>query len=146
MASNASAVLGAQEIAGSFVSREGLTKKITGQTAARLAIGPAGTIAASGLGGAGDAPDFGNTGYVAVTASEVAIVQAKSGLMKPKVGDHVIARAPRDQIASVELVTHKLTAGLSIAFSNGAVWAFEVPRVFRSTAEGVVQALGGRIA
>jgi hypothetical protein len=146
MSSDASAVLGAQEIAGSFVSQKGLTKEITGQTAARLVAGAAGTIAASGLADDGAAPDFGNTGYVAVTASEVAIVKAKSGLMKPKVGDAVVARMPRDQITNVELGTHMLTAGLTITFASGQSWSFEVPRVFRSSAERVVQALGGRAA
>ncbi len=149
MSSDASAVLGAQEIAGSFVSQQGLTKEITGQTASRLtapAVGPvvAGGLASGFTSGRG-APDFGNTGYVAVTASEVAIVKAKAGMMKPKVGDVVIARQPRDQITNVELDNHLLTAGLTITFSSGGAWSFEVPRAFRSSAQRVVQALGGRI-
>src|SRR5207244_2450391 len=37
----------------------------------------------------------GTAGYIAVTAEEVAIVRAKPGLLKPKVGSEVVARVAR---------------------------------------------------
>jgi hypothetical protein len=91
------------------------------------------------------APTFGTVGYVAVTADELAIVRGKTGLMKPKVGEEVIARVPRTEVASAELDPGALKAALKIGFADGGWWEFEVPKIYRGTAERVVQALGGRI-
>jgi hypothetical protein len=141
VAANASEALGAQEIAGCFVSPKGLTKKMTGATAAGMVAGVAGRMAADHLLGAEGAPPFGTLGYVAATASELAIVKGKSGLLKPSVSSEVIARVPREQIASVELDRHMLTAGLKIVFAAGGWWEFEVPKVHRSAAEYLVRVL-----
>jgi hypothetical protein len=140
-AKNASAVLGAQEIAGSFVSPKGLTKKLTGSTAAGMLGGVAGRMVADATLGAEGAPPFGNIGYVAVTATEFAIVKGKTGLMKPSVGTDVIARAPRDQIQAAVLDGGMLKAALIVTFLGGGSWEFEVPKVYRGTAEYVVQVL-----
>jgi hypothetical protein len=141
MAKNASDVLGADELAGCFVSPKGLTKKMTGSTAAGMVAGVAGRVAADKALGAEGAPSFGTLGYVAVTANELAIVKGKMGLLKPSVGDEVIARVARDQIASVVLDGGMLKAELKIGFAGGGGWEFEVPKVHRKDAESVVRVL-----
>jgi hypothetical protein len=147
MAGDAADVLGAPELAGSFVSPKGLTKRMTGIAAAGVVGGVAGGMAAqarSTAKGFDGAPPFGAIGYVAVTAGEVAIVKGKTGLLKPKVGTEVVARAPRSEVASAELEGGALKAALTIRFADGGWWEFEVPKVYRKTAEQVVNALGGR--
>jgi hypothetical protein len=147
MARDASEALGAPEVAGSFVSPKGLTKRMTGIAAGGVVGGVIGGMAAAGWSGAKGfegAPPFGTIGYVAVSASEVAIVRGKSGLLKPKVGAEVVARAPRSDVASAELEGGALKAALTIRFTDGGWWEFEVPKIYRKTAEQVVSALGGR--
>jgi hypothetical protein len=143
VATNATAVLGMPEPAGCFVSPKGLTRKVTGATAAGVVGGAAGRVIASAAAGRGGAaaPSFGPLGYVAVTAAEIAIVKGKAGLMKPSVGDKVIARVPRGQVSSATLDPGMLKAALKVAFTDGSEWEFEVPKIHRRNAETVVQAL-----
>jgi hypothetical protein len=141
VATNASEALGAQELAGCFVSPKGLTKKVTGATAAGMVAGVAGRAAANQALGSEGAPTFGGVGYVAVTAAEVAIVKGKTGLLKPSVGKDVIARVPREQVASVDLEPHMLTAKLKIGFTDGGWWEFEIPKMHRNAAEQMVRVL-----
>ena len=61
--------------------------------------------------------------------------------MKPKIGSDVIARAPRREVASVELDPGALKATLEISFTDGGWWQFEVPKIYRKTAQQVVSAL-----
>ncbi|MGH3104972.1 MAG: hypothetical protein ACRDN6_12840 [Gaiellaceae bacterium] len=147
MAADATEALGAPEVAGTFVSPKGLTKRMTGVAAGGVAGGVIGGMVAQARATAKKyegAPQFGTVGYVAVSADEVAIVEAKKGLMKPKVGSEVVARAQRSEVATAELDPGALKAGLKIAFADGGYWEFEVPKIYRKTAERVVQALGGR--
>jgi hypothetical protein len=141
VAADASEALGSAEVAGCFVSPKGLTKKMTGATAAGMVAGVAGRAAVNAMAGEGGAPPFGSLGYVAVTGTELAIVKGKSGAFKPSVGNEVIARAPRDQITSVELDGGMLKAALKIGFVGGGQWEFEIPKVHRKSAELVVRAL-----
>jgi len=137
VAANAAEVLGMPELAGCFVSPKGLTKKMTGAAAAGMVAGVAGTATIGKEG----APSFGTLGYVAVTATEVAIVKGKAGLLKPSVGSEVIARVSREQIASVELQPGALKAALKIGFAGGGGWEFEIPKVHRKNAERVAHVL-----
>ncbi|TMK95939.1 MAG: hypothetical protein E6G42_00995 [Actinobacteria bacterium] len=82
--------------------------------------------------GAPDAPNFGRVGYVAAGVDEIALVKTKSGLMKIKVTDEVLARAPRSEIQSVEL-------------DKGWLSQFDVPKVDQKTAEKLVETLGGQV-
>jgi hypothetical protein len=142
MASNASEALGAQEFAGSFVSPKGLTKKMTGATAAGMVGGIAGRLVADkAIARDPAAPAFGNLGYLAVTATEFAIVKGKSGLFKPSVGTEVFVRVPRAEIASAAIEGKMLTGLLTITFTDGVSWQFEVPKVHRGTAEHLVAVL-----
>jgi hypothetical protein len=94
----------------------------------------------------GGAPYFGDIGYVAVTADEVAIVKGKHGLFKPKVGKEVIARAPRAGLAGAELDGGVLKAAMRFDFADGSSWEFEIPKIYRGTAEQVVRLLKSEIA
>jgi hypothetical protein len=140
-AKDASEALGAQELAGCFVSPKGLTKKMTAATAGGIVGGIAGRAAGNKFFGSEGAPSFGGIGYVAVTATELAIVKGKVGALKPRMGDTVVARVPRDQITSVLLDGKMLTAALKIGFVGGGQWEFEVPKMHRKDAELVVRAL-----
>ena len=133
MAPDAGKVLGSPQVAGTFVSPRGHTKNMTARVA--------GVSAYEGPG----APDFGDIGYVALTAEHVAIVKGKHGLFKPKVGDEVIAGAPRSEITGAELDGGVLKAAMRFRFTDGSSWEFEVPKIYRKTAEQVVRALGGNV-
>jgi hypothetical protein len=100
--------------------------------------------AIAGRGGQG-APDFGAVGFVYVTADAVALYRAKRGAFKPKVTNEVVASFPRSEVASSELDRGMLKAALTIAFTNGDSWEFEIPKANRNTATQVVNALGGKI-
>jgi hypothetical protein len=145
MASDASAVLGSPEVAGTFLSPKGLTAKLTAFTAGSVVGGAAGAFAASmatgGVTKYEGAPDFGQVGYVAVTQDEVAIVRGKKGAFKPKVGDEVVARMPRTEVQVVEFEKGALKGSLKIQFADGGWWEFEIPKIYRKTTEKVVQVL-----
>jgi len=69
----------------------------------------------------------------------------KHGLWKPKVGTEVIARASRATLAGAELDSGVLKAALTFGFTDGSSWQFEIPKVYRRTAEHVVRTLGGKV-
>ena len=143
MAEDASAALGAPQLAGSFVGPKGLTRSMT----ARAAGGAVGAAISGGGAGAEGTPHFGRVGYLAVTEGELALVKTKSAMLglKMKPTDEVLARVPRSEIASTELDKGALKSALKIEFTGGGVWEFEVPKANRKTAEQVVSALGGRV-
>ena len=93
--------------------------------------------------GAPDAPNFGRVGYVAAGVDEIALVKTKSGLMKMKVTDEVLARAAarEDPIGRAR----EGLAHLEIAFTNGVLWEFDGPKGNQKTAEKLLEALGGQI-
>jgi hypothetical protein len=142
MATDASAVLGAPQLAGSFVNPSGYGRRMTATVAGGL-IG--GAIAAKTAPKQEDVPEFGRVGFVAVTADEIALIKTKSGLLKMKLTDQVLARRPRSEIASAELDRGKLNSVLKIQFADGGLWAFDVPKVNQGSATQVVQVLGGAI-
>jgi hypothetical protein len=145
MANNASAALGAPEIAGTLVNPTGYTKKAIAGTAGRQVAGMVGS-AAGALAtrdrdqGVSGLPDFGRVGYVAVSATEVVVVKTKFGWrMTPT--DEALARAPRSELASAVLEEGKLISHLTLRFANDQVWAFDIPRSDKKTARAVVAAL-----
>ena len=143
MADDASGVLGAPEIAGTFVNPKGMTKKVTASVAGGEIAGVAGNLAA-GLAtgptyaGAPDVPDFGRVAYVAASADEIAIVKTKSGMLKMKVSDEVLARVPRSEIASAELDEGRLLSHLKIAFGDDVAWEFDIPKANKKSAQALV--------
>jgi hypothetical protein len=116
---------------------------------ARAAGGVVGGVVGGALAGAatgpgyGELPDFGRVGYLAVTADEIALVKSKTGLFKMKVGNEVLTRAPRSELASTELDRGALKSRLTLRFADGASWEFDVPKANHGTITRVVNALGG---
>lgn len=150
MAQDASQALGAPELAGTLVNPKGLTKKMTASVAGGVVGGAVGSFAAQMATGGGtpyagapEVPSFGRVGYVAVSENEVALVKTKTGLLKMKVSDEVLARVPRAEIESVDLDKGTLLSHLKIAFTNGVSWEFDIPKQAKKTAERVVETLGG---
>jgi hypothetical protein len=148
MADDASQALGAPQVAGTLVNPKGMTKKVTAVVAGQVAGGLAGTLAArkavgDQYAGVPDVPEFGRVGFVALSDGEIALVKTKTGALKMKVTDEVLARAPRTAIASADLDEGRLLSHLTIAFSDGVIWQFDIPKAAKKTAQGVVKALGG---
>jgi hypothetical protein len=145
MAADASAALGAPEIAGTLVNPKGYAKKAIARTAGREVAGLVGDLAAGRAArdkGVPDVPDFGRVGYLAVSATEVALVKTKYG-WKMTPTDEALARAPRSEVASVEWDEGRLISHLKLSFAGGQVWEFDVPKSDKKTAKAVVGALGG---
>ena len=145
MANNAAAALGAPEIAGTLVNPRGYMKKAVAGAAGHQVAGLVGSAAAAlgtrdGNKGVSSLPDFGRVGYVAVSATEVAVVKTKYG-WKMKPTDEALARAPRSELASAELEEGKMVSHLTLQFANGRLWHFDVPRSDKKTAKAVVAAL-----
>ena len=90
-------------------------------------------------------PAFGRVGYVAVSADEIALVKTKSGLIKMKISEEVLARKQRSLISSVVMDKGALKSTLRIQFADGAEWVFDVPKANHRGAVQVVEALGGSI-
>ncbi len=146
MAGDASAALGAPELAGTLVNPKGLTKKMTAAAAGSVAGGAIGNFAARRMtgdanAGAPDVPNFGRVGYLAVTDGEIALVKTTTGAFKMKIGDEVLARVPRSEIAAVDWDGGLMLSHLKIAFANGVLWEFDIPRQAKKTAEAFVRVL-----
>jgi hypothetical protein len=148
MSDEASRALGAQEIAGSLVNPKGMAKKMTAKAAANVVGGAAASFAAGvRMGGAydgvPDVPDFGRVGYVTCSATEIALLRTKTGALRMKVTDEVLARAPRSAIRAVSLDRGRVLSHLRIAFDGDAVWEFDVPKANVRAAERLTAALQG---
>jgi hypothetical protein len=146
MANDASAALGVPEIAGTMVNPKGLTKKVTASVAGSVAGGALGNFAArrvmgDSYAGAPDVPNFGRVGYLAVTSEEIALVKTNTGAFKMKVSDEVLARVPRSEIASVDWDGGFMLSHLKIAFKNGVLWEFDIPKAGKKGAEAFVRVL-----
>ena len=75
----------------------------------------------------------------------MALIKTKSGALKMKVTDQVLARAPRDELGVVVLKDGKLFSHLRLEFTNGTVWEFDVPQIGKKNAKELVSVLGGSI-
>jgi hypothetical protein len=137
-------------LAGTLVNPKGMTKKVTASVAGGVVGGVAGNLAAGlatgpAYAGAPQVPNFGRVGYVAASADDVALVKTKTGAFKMKVTDEVLASVPRSEIASSELDQGTLLSHLTIVFTNGVRWEFDVPKAGKKTAQQLVTALGGQL-
>ena len=149
MAADASRALGAPQLAGTFVNPRGMAKKFVMRVAASEAAGMVGGVAAGVATGGervgvADSPDFGRDAYLAVSDSDLALVKLKQGVMKLKMTDEVIARAPRSEVTFAQVGDGKIACPLTISFANGATWEMDVPRAGKKAAKAVVAALGGK--
>jgi hypothetical protein len=140
MATDASGILSAPQIAGTFVNPKGFARQVT----ATVAGGVVGSAIASATGpGQGDVPSFGRVAFVAATDNEVAIIKTKSGMIKMKLTDEVLARRSRADISAVEIKRGALLSNLMIQFRDGGSWSFDVPKANQKSAVQFVEQLGG---
>jgi hypothetical protein len=140
MATDASGILSAPQIAGTFVNPKGFARQVT----ATVAGGVVGSAIASATGpGQGDVPSFGRVAFVAATDNEVAIIKTKSGMIKMKLTDQVLARRSRAEVSAVEIKRGALISNLMIQFRDGGVWTFDVPKANQKSAVQFVEQLGG---
>jgi hypothetical protein len=172
LAAQISSVLGAPQVAGTFVNTKGLTK--------RSAIGEAGSQVGGVFGVVGSAvtgfltnlalelfpkrrahkeyedhastaahdatPSFDTIAYLAVRADDVLLVQANTDMARwVKLGPEVMGRVARSAVASAELDLGHWLSTLRIESTDDGWWEFEVRRKHRDTAEQVARALGGRV-
>lgn len=87
------------------------------------------------------APDFGDTGYLAVTNSELVLIKVERGALRSHLRG-VLARVPRGEVASAELESSAVSAStVTITFANGQKWVLEAPRPSRGQARAVTHAL-----
>lgn len=142
MATDASSILAAPQIAGTFVNPKGFARQVTATVAGGV-VGSA--IAAKTAPGQGEVPSFGRVAFVAATDSEVAIIKTKSGMIRMKLTDQVLARRSRAEVSAIELKRGALISGLTIQFSDGGVWTFDVPKANQKSAVHFVEQLGGVI-
>jgi len=142
MATDASGILAAPQIAGTFVNPKGFARQVTATVAGGV-VGSA--IAAKTAPGQGEVPSFGRVAFVAATGDEVAIIKTKSGMIKMKLTDQVLARRARSEVNAVEMKRGALLSNLTIQFSDGGVWTFDVPKANQKSAVQFVEQLGGVI-
>jgi hypothetical protein len=146
MSGEADRALGAPEIAGAMVNPKGMTKKMTARVAGQV-VGGAAAAFAVGMktggpyDGVPDVPDFGRVGYVTCSEAEIALLKTKTGALKMKVTDEVLARAPRSAITSVELDRGKMLSHLRIGFAGDVLWEFDIPKAALKGAERLTAAL-----
>ena len=150
MANDASVALGAPEIAGTLVNPKGFTKRRVAGAAGREVAGLVGSAAAvlatrDRAKGAADLPDFGRVGYVAVSATDVAVVKTKLG-WKMTPTNEALVRVPRSELASAEVEEGRMVSHLRLRFDNGQLWEFDVPRSDKKTARAVVAALESSVS
>lgn len=151
MGLDASQVLGSAQVAGAKVSPRGMGRSIAFSSAGMSggAVGAVVGAAASGranrrqqeIAEASETPKLGRFAYLAVTGDEVALIKLKSGLVSQKLTE-VVARVPRNQVASAELGSGQLAPELTVSFRDGDTWLLEVPRISKKDAEDVVRMLG----
>lgn len=142
MAVNPSPALSSPHIAGTFVNPKGFARQATATVAGGV-IG--GVVAAATAPGQGSVPQFGRVAFVAATADEIAIIRTKSGLLKMKLTDEVLARRLRAEIRAVELKRGAFISGLTVLFNDGSSWTFDVPKANQKAAAHFVAHLGGMI-
>jgi hypothetical protein len=146
MSAEAARALGAPEIAGAMVNPKGLTKKMTAKVAGHVVGGAAAAIAV-GLkmggpyDGVPDVPDFGRVGYVTCSEGDIALLKTKTGALKMKVTEEVLARASRSAITSVEFDKGKMLSHLRIGFAGDVLWEFDIPKAGAKAAERLAAAL-----
>ena len=103
----------------------------------------AGAMAGKPGRGAPDMPRFGRMGYLAASETELALTKTSQLGWKPHPVGDALVKVPRGEVESVAMQDGRLLSQLTLSFTNGVKWEFEIPRAHRKTAKGLVSALGG---
>ncbi len=141
MGLDASQLLGAKQLVGTTVNPRGYgwTKGVGRTGLAGMAIEH--VVAKRAGQNTSQTPDFPRTAYLAVTDQEVALIKVGSGGLNGKLKD-VLARVPRGDVASAKVSPGVLRTNLTISFTDGGNWEFEVSPLIRQKVVKVVHALG----
>jgi hypothetical protein len=135
----------AQALATSFVEPRGTIASIVAGTIGREIAGGLGAVPASrGADRPGDSPSpltSGQLGYLAAFENQIVLYRAKRGAFKPKPTEEIYATAPRDSVTGADLERKKLSGVLTVHFTDGNDWTFDIPKIYLSTAEAIVSAL-----
>lgn len=83
----------------------------------------------------------GQIAYLAAYPEQVVLFGVKRGQFKPKATDEILANVHRAEIHEVQLESKALYGTIHVRFRGGDSWTFDVPRVHRSAARRVVDAL-----
>ena len=141
MAHDASQLLGARQLVGTTVNPRGYGWR---EGTARVGVvGPAIGYAATkhAKENTSQAPPFPRIAFLAVTEQEVALIKIGSGGLNGKL-EEVLARVPRGDVASAKVSPGVLRTNLTINFTGGGNWEFEVSPLIRQKVVQVVHALG----
>jgi hypothetical protein len=95
------------------------------------------TQLAGGLGG----PVGAAIGTVGVFEDDVVLFRGKRGMTKYKTTNEVILSFPRTDVASATVRGGVVTVILTVSFTDGATWEFEVARVAAGQARRVAELL-----
>jgi hypothetical protein len=135
MARDSSQLLGAKQLAGAGVNPRGFAWKHV----ASSYVGPAAKKIVKE--NTSQTPRFPRTAFLAVTDREVALLTIERGGWNGRLGE-VLARVPRSDVASAKVSPGVLRTNLTISFTDGGSWEFEVSPLIRHTVVRVVRALG----
>ncbi len=141
MAIDTSQLLGAKQLTGAVVMPRGWAW--TAGVSQRVGVvGPAIGYAATKLSkeNTSQTPQFRRSAYLAVTDRELALLTLRPSA-PGRLGE-VLARVPRSEVASAKVGPGVLRTNLTIGFTDGGRWEFEVSPLIRHTVVRVVRALG----
>jgi hypothetical protein len=141
MGHDSSQMLGSQQLAGAVVTPRGhgLQKGFRSAGLVGEAIGYAAAQRTKGR--TSQTPKFNQTAFLAVTDREVALIKTGSSGLKGRLVE-VLGRMPRSEVASAGVSRGFLRSNLTINFTDGGRWEFEVSPFIRSTVVRIVHALG----
>jgi hypothetical protein len=156
MAHDASEILGSPQLAGVKVNPRGMAKRVGANSVGMYAGAVGAVVSATAAGRASkqqakfeqeaQTPKFGRLAYLAVTGSELALVELNTKGMGLVLGE-VLVRLPRSDVAGAELGGgHTLMSPpLTITFTAGERWELEVPRPSKKDAQEVASVLSGAL-
>ncbi len=135
-------------LVGTFVEPRGAIKSMIAAGTQNV-FGSATRVVSAAIGEAADRDMSGTSplkkgdiAYLGVTADAVILFRAKRGAFKPKATAEPIATAPRSETASASIAEGRLgSAVLSLAFTDGTTWTFDIPRVHLKGAREIAAAL-----
>ena len=70
-------------------------------------------------------------------------MKTKSGAMKMKITDEVLARVSKSQILATDFDEGRMLSHLKITFRDGTIWEFDVPKASKKDARSLVGVLEG---
>jgi len=130
-------------LAGTFVEPKGTILSVVGG-AINGQVG-VGLVAGASEAMAGSSPlPAGAIAYLGITPDTAVLFGARRGLFSPKSTGQVIATAARSEIVGASLQGVRLGSLLTVSFRDGSSWQFDIPKIHKKGAQGIVDVLMGR--